>query len=73
MLDLALGTFSRLCHNRGGLVPEGFCSLFVGGEYLLGGQDLLLVACGVGGDLSSLGPAVTCPLEMVFNLLRTRT
>jgi hypothetical protein len=73
MLDLALGTFSRLCNNRSGLVPEGICNLFVGGEYLLGGQDLLPVACRVGGDLSSLGPAVACPFEMVFDLLRTRT
>jgi len=73
MLDLALCTFSRLCHNRGGLVPEGFCNLFVGGEYLLRGQDLLPVACRMGGDLSSLGPAVTSSFEMVFDLLRTRT
>ena len=28
----------------------------MGGEYLLGGQDLLSVAGRVGGDLSSLGP-----------------
>ena len=33
-----------------------------GGEYLLGSQDLLPVACRVGGDLSSLGSAVTCLL-----------
>jgi hypothetical protein len=68
ILDLALSTFSRLCDNRNGLVPEGSCSLFVGGEYLLGGQDLLPVACRVGGDLSSLGAAVTCSFEMVFDL-----